>query len=335
MAPIYGTYGFDVIASIGWQRQQQYQTYGEIHGELADRVQISPSQVRYLYTDHYLPLLACHEQARWAEVKRVSAKLGLILTLDGLAPEGGGPQLWLVRELRTAQTLRSGWLSEQGQTTFENFLGPIAEQGLQVAAVLSDKQRGLVPAVAVVFPQAQHAFCQSHYLANIAEPAAQADEGMKVNLRQSVREAIGDLIRPEQVEGAGVLTITGLLPSPINPEQAAESSARLEREPGPPACVEQEQPSPPLPSLPGRSPKRRTTTCPVSFILTTCLTCRAPIMTGKVSFAVSISNCCGPPAKKEPPGGSSNAQGLMLMYFFQYQNLGRLNIRKDLRNFIY
>lgn len=241
VAPIYGTYGFDVIASIGWQRQRRHQTYDEIHGELANRVQISASQVRYLYTYHYLPLLACHERASWAELKRVSAELGLILTLDGLAPEGGEPQLWVVRELRTGQTLRSGWLSEQGQTAFENFLGPIAEQGWQVAAVLSDKQRGLVPAVKVVFPQAKQAFCQSHYLDNLAEPVAKADEAMKVSLRKGVREAIGDLIRPEQVEQAGVLTITGLLPSPINTEQAAEPSAWLESEPGRPALVEPEQ----------------------------------------------------------------------------------------------
>ena len=59
--------------------------------------------------------------------------------------------------------------------------------------------------------------CQSHYLNNIAEPVAQADEAMKVSLRQCVREAIGDLIRPEQVERPGVLTVTGLRPSPISP----------------------------------------------------------------------------------------------------------------------
>lgn len=241
VAPIYGTYGFDVIASIGWQRQTLHQTYGEIYSGLRDKLQISPSQVRYLYTYHYLPLLACHERDSWAELKRVSAELGLILTLDGLAPAGGEPQLWLVRELRTGKTLRSGWLSEQGQTAFENFLGPIAEQGFQVEAVLSDKQRGLVPAVEVVFPKAKHAFCQSHYLDNIAEPVAKADEAMKVSLRKCVRETIGDLIRPEQVERAGVLTITGLLPSPINTKQAAEPSARLETEPGRPAPVEQEQ----------------------------------------------------------------------------------------------
>ncbi|MEW5960789.1 MAG: transposase, partial [Chloroflexota bacterium] len=162
------------------------------------------------------------------------SRAGVDLDPDGLAPEGGEPQLWLVRELRTGQTLRSGWLSEQGQTAFENFLRPIAEQGLGVEAVLSDKQRGLVPAVGVVFPQAKHAFCQSHYLGNIAEPVTQADEALKVSLRQQVRAHIGELIRPEQVEQAGVLTVTGLLPSPIKAEPAVEPVACVEAEPARP-----------------------------------------------------------------------------------------------------
>jgi hypothetical protein len=114
-------------------------------------------------------------------------------------------------------------LSEQGQTAFENFLWPIAAKGLRVEAVMSDKQRGLAPAVGIVFPNAKHAFCQGHYLGNIAEPVAKADEAMKVSLRKRVRTEIGELIRPEQVERAGVLTVTGLLPSPLRDEQAVEA----------------------------------------------------------------------------------------------------------------
>jgi hypothetical protein len=234
-----------VIGRIGWQRQLLHQTYGEIHCGLVDKLHISLSQVRYLYTYHYLPLLACQERGGWEEIERVSAEQGLILTMDGLAPEGGEPQLWLVRELRTGKTLRSGWLSEQGQTAFENFLGPIAEQGLRVEAVLSDKQRGLVPAVGVVFPNAKHAFCQSHYLGNIAEPVAKTDEAMKVSLRKRVREQIGELIRPEQVEQAGVLTVTGLLPSPIRDEPALETvSETTADEPSADRGAETERPNP-------------------------------------------------------------------------------------------
>jgi hypothetical protein len=31
IAPLHGTYGFDVIATIGWQRRRLHQTYNEIH----------------------------------------------------------------------------------------------------------------------------------------------------------------------------------------------------------------------------------------------------------------------------------------------------------------
>jgi hypothetical protein len=215
LAPRHSTYGYDVIATLGWQRQRLGRTYAEVQTELVGQVQISVSEVRYLYTYQYLPLLACHERGYRAELERVATQRGLILSLDGLAPEGGEPQLWVVRELRTGQTLRSGWLSEQGQLAFENFLRPIAELGLRIEAVLSDKQRGLVPAIKVIFPQTPHAFCQSHYLNNLAEPIAEADEAMKVRLRQAVRVQVGELIRPEQVEQAGVLTVTGLLPTPL------------------------------------------------------------------------------------------------------------------------
>jgi len=214
IAPQSCTYGYDVIAQVGWLRQTGKETFAAIQVSLAHRMQISETQVRYLYHERYLPLLACQERRSWDQLRAAEAQTGLILSLDGLAPEGGEPQLWVVRELCSGLTLRSGWLAKQDEGTFVNFLQPIADLGLTVTAVLSDKQRGLVPAVALVFPQAKHGFCQTHYLQNAAAPVAEADEGMKVALRKDVREEIGDLIRQEQVENGGVLTTTGLVPSP-------------------------------------------------------------------------------------------------------------------------
>jgi hypothetical protein len=57
--------------------------------------------------------------------------------------------------------------------------------------------------------------CQSHYLKNIAEPIAEKDEAMKLELRKAVRASVGPLIRSEHVENPGVLTVTGLLPSSV------------------------------------------------------------------------------------------------------------------------
>jgi len=160
-----------------------------------------------------------------ARLSAVAAQTGLLLSLDGLAPEGGEPQLWVVRELQTGLTVRSGWLSQQDQATFRSLLQPIADQGWPVRASLSDKQRGLEPAVATVFPGIPHAWCQLHYLNNAAEPVAAAVEQLKVTLRQATRDRVGPLLRQEAgPDSPGVLTVTGLLPSPLAPSVTAATT---------------------------------------------------------------------------------------------------------------
>lgn len=235
-APKYGTYGYDVIAQIGWERQRQRARFAEVQAGLATRLQISEAHVRHLYHCQYLPLLACHERQHLADLEKLASASGLVLALDGLMPEGGEPQLWLVRELQTGWTLRSGWLDRQDEATFVAFLQPIADLGLPVQATLSDKQAALLSALKLVFPQASHGLCQLHYLKNIAQPVADADEQMKIALRQAVRSQVGDLLRPKTAEKPAVLTVTGLLPSPIpappptdtrSPVSAADRNAGL------------------------------------------------------------------------------------------------------------
>lgn len=223
IAPRYCTYGYDVIAQIGWQRQTYCQHFANIHADLRQRdIQISESEVRHLYNQRYLPLLACNERKNWDELQQLSDESGLILSLDGLAPEGGEPQLWVVRELQSGMTLRSGWMNWQDQEAFENFLRPIAAKGLFVRAIMSDKQSGLLPAIAVVFPNTKHTLCQLHYFKNLAEPVAKADQIMKTTLRKAVRQQVGDLLRQEEVENHGVLMVTGMIPTPIEEDTLIE-----------------------------------------------------------------------------------------------------------------
>ncbi|MCP4343657.1 MAG: hypothetical protein GY799_33470 [Desulfobulbaceae bacterium] len=218
IAPHNISYGYDVIAQIGWWRQQEKQQFQQIYQRLLPPVQVSESNVRRLYYKSYLPLLACHDRTSYAELEAVAHQTGLVLQTDGLAPEGGEAQLWFVRELQTGLCLRSGWLGKQDEQTFINFLKPIADLEFPVAAILSDKQRGLVPAIAHVFTKEKHAYCHSHYLNNLAEPIADKDSEMKVSLRKMVRKEIGKIVREEAVEAPGVLTVTGLVASPVEDE---------------------------------------------------------------------------------------------------------------------
>jgi hypothetical protein len=230
----HSTYGYDVLVRIGWWRYHHHATYREIHAELASHGRISVAHVSYLYQQVYLPLLACHERQHRDRLAQIAkAQGGLIIALDGLAPEGGEPQLWFIRELTSGLTLRSGWLSQQDHTTFEAFLQPLTQLEWPILAVLSDKQTGLMPAVTKVLPKSRYQFCQAHYLRNLAEPLAEADAAFKVDLRKAVRQQVGGLIRKEPQATpvpSGVLTVTGLVPSPIGP---------------PPAPVAREAQSPP------------------------------------------------------------------------------------------
>ena len=230
----HSTYGYDVLVRIGWWRYHHHATYREIHAELASHVRISVAHVSYLYQQVYLPLLACHERQHRDRLAQIAkAQGGLIIALDGLAPEGGEPQLWFIRELTSGLTLRSGWLSQQDHTTFEAFLQPLTQLEWPILAVLSDKQTGLMPAVTKVLPKSRYQVCQAHYLRNLAAPLAEADAAFKVDLRKAVRQQVGDLIRKEPQATpvpSGVLTVTGLVPSPIGP---------------PPAPVAREAQSPP------------------------------------------------------------------------------------------
>jgi len=84
---------------------------------------------------------------------------------------------------------------------------------------LSDKQKGLVPAVAAVLPHSRHQFCQAYYLRNLAEPLAEADAAFKGELRRIVRAHVGAVLRQEPRTASsppGVLTVTGLFPSALD-----------------------------------------------------------------------------------------------------------------------
>lgn len=93
-------------------------------------------------------------------------------------------------------------------------------------AVLSATQTGLVPAVATVLPHTRQQCCQAPSLRNLAEPLAEADAAFKVALRQHGRQQVGNVRcqAPQTAPGhAGVLTVTGWLPSPCEEPQTPAS----------------------------------------------------------------------------------------------------------------
>ena len=196
----YSTYGLDVLVRIGYLRDYEKKSSAEIHADLPTHNRISERHVNNLYQE-YLALLACAERLDVDELRAVAAKYGgLIVSVDALQPEGGQPQLWVVREVLTGTLLAAGWIPRVDEDTIAKFLAPVEALNLPVLATVSDKQRSLINALEVVWSDVPHQYCQAHYLSNAMTPIYEEDEHMKTQLRKQVRAKAGVTMREVQAQ---------------------------------------------------------------------------------------------------------------------------------------
>lgn len=230
----HSTYGLDVVAQIGWWRDREHLSNDEIYARLHKRVQISRRHVDLLLYQYRL-LLASAEQPDVTVLQAaVDTYGGLIISIDGLEPEGGQEQLWVVREVLTGTVLAAAWLPRVNETTLTTLLQPVQAwlvgQQWAVLATLSDKQAALALALAAVWPDCPHQWCQAHYLRNLAQPVYARDLALKTALRQEVRHALrrslaevstaapeGDF-SPQVVTGVVLLAEPVAAPPGLSPE---------------------------------------------------------------------------------------------------------------------
>jgi hypothetical protein len=195
----HSSYGLDVVAQLGWWRDREHLSTTELHARLQGRVQICRRSITVLL-QRYRLLLACTNHLQRPQLAAAVATYGgLILSLDGLEPEGAQEQLWVVREVLTGTLLAVGWLPRVSQPTLRAFLQPVV-QLLQEAqwpllATLSDKQEVVELVLTELWPSVPHQWCQAHYLRNLAAPIHERDHALKVDLRRDVRQALRPSLR--------------------------------------------------------------------------------------------------------------------------------------------
>ena len=237
------SYGLDVLVRIGCLRDGERRTMGEIVAELPAHIKVSERHLRNLYKE-YLALLSCAERLDVEKLKEAASHYGgLILSVDGLEPEGGQPQLWVVRELLTNTVLAAGWLPRVDEGTLTAFLEPVKALDLPWLATVSDKQVSLINALNATWEGLPHQYCQAHYLCNAVTPIYDADEHMKTQMRKQVRAKAGVIMRETQAaakkqkqgNNKSGLVITGLA---VNPppgleavKVAAEAAKKAQEEP--------------------------------------------------------------------------------------------------------
>src|SRR3954454_11786224 len=196
-------YGLDVVVRIGYLRFTEHRTREEIwralHGQ--PPVQLSERHVQNLLEIYLALLRASEADPRERLAATVEEHGGIILALDGLQPEQGNEQLWVVREVLSGAVLGAANLQQASAPVLARLLRPLRAAGLPVLGVVSDAQESIRLAVAEVFPGVPHQLCQYHALREAAEPLWEADRHLLVQAKKELRglrEVEERTRRPEQ-----------------------------------------------------------------------------------------------------------------------------------------
>ena len=185
----FGTYGLDVIAFIGWQREREHRQFAEIQGRLSSRgVAISERHVGRLYRQ-YLALLAGLTEQITATLKETEEEYGgVIWALDGLQPDQDGTQLYVLYEVLSQTPGGAAWFDKRDAARLQTWLEPYGQLDLTVLATLSDGEEAEITAMKAVWSGVVHQMCQVHFLGDIGEPIRDGDQRLRKALAVELKK---------------------------------------------------------------------------------------------------------------------------------------------------
>lgn len=167
----YRTFGLDVTLAIG-ERHLRGESLRAVQRDLCARgIAIDQRHTGRVFRD----FLAIADVA-WGDEEERQAALraqgGIVLMCDGVQFDDRAPVLYLAWDAISATPLFSERKPFRGEDDLRPLLERVKATGVPVVAIVSDKEKGLVPAVEAVFPDTPYQLCQTHFLKNCAKPLA-------------------------------------------------------------------------------------------------------------------------------------------------------------------
>ena len=185
----HGEFGLDVIALIGALRFREHRSVHEIHQELLRRgIQIAKRSVTHLIA-RYEELVTVHVRDRDRIHKILSEQGRVILAIDGLQPDAGHEVLWVIRDCLSQELLLACPLLSSAQEDIATLLREVRDllPPVPIKGIISDGQKAIRAAVALVMASIPHQLCQIHYLRDAAKPIVEADRHAGTQLKAQVR----------------------------------------------------------------------------------------------------------------------------------------------------
>jgi hypothetical protein len=165
-------FGTDVVIAVGARHLERHESVTLIAKELTERGvpihQTSSGRLLRCY-------LALADLARGDDESvrnRLRARGGIVPMLDGVQFDEHSPVIYLVWDALSGEPLFGERRPFKSADDLKSLLLRVKEMDVPVIGIVSDKEKGLVPAVTEVFPDAPYQFCQTHFLKNCAKPLA-------------------------------------------------------------------------------------------------------------------------------------------------------------------
>ncbi len=184
-------FGRDVVLWAGDQHIREKLSIPRIHKRLVGdfHVPISERSVGNL-VDDYVALCHCVAGDEGRVRERLEKQQGMVLCVDGVHFDGVSPVLYVQREVISGEVLYAERRLARSKDDLVPMLRRTAElaQALKIPilAVVSDKETSLVPAIAEVFPEIPHQFCQTHFLKNVATGYKEDDQELARASKETV-----------------------------------------------------------------------------------------------------------------------------------------------------
>lgn len=162
--------GLDVLFEIGERRLRDDMSFAAIHALLKSRgIDITERTVSNAFR-RFLALMRC----RAGDTEKVRRKLrrrgGMIVLIDGVQFDEHSPVLYVVTDTLSHTTLFAERHEVRSAAALTPMLERLKAMDVPVIAFVTDKEKGLVPAIRKVFPKVPHQFCQLHFIKRCAAP---------------------------------------------------------------------------------------------------------------------------------------------------------------------
>ncbi len=185
-------FALDVIVFIGQERLNQHRNLNEIHSNLLERgVQISSRRISDFFTVYELLLSTTHVDKLRVRREEIIEAGGVRLAIDGIQPQAGKEVLYIFRDAMSGERLAAVSLAHHDQKTLAREMEKVAQLlnslELPLRSIITDHQPGLIQAVAEVWEDVPHQFCQLHFLKALAKPIGRQDSNLAKTLKKQLR----------------------------------------------------------------------------------------------------------------------------------------------------